>query len=71
MPESEPALVFETEGRTLDDLRRALCRAALERAGNPTGAARMLGIERDALLDLLSRLRIEWSPRDPSHVPGG
>lgn len=63
--------MFETEGHTLDALRRALCCAALARAGDPAGAARLLGIERDALLDLLGRLRIDWTPRDPAHPPGG
>jgi hypothetical protein len=53
----------------LAEAQRRLCVAALDRAGDPTAAAALLGVSRDDLLDLLVRLRVDWIPIDSSDQP--
>lgn len=53
----------------LEEAQRRLCVAALDRAGDPTGAAALLGVSRDDLLDLLVRLRVDWIPIDSADQP--
>jgi hypothetical protein len=61
--QSKPRVVLDS----LD--QRRLCVAALDRAGDPTAAAALLGVSRDDLLDLLVRLRVDWIPIDSSDQP--
>lgn len=60
-----PRARVELDSLNLAEAQRRLCVAALEAAGDPTGAAGLLGVTRDDLLDLLTRLRVDWIPIDP------
>lgn len=58
--QSKPRVVLDS--LDLAEAQRRLCVAALDRAGDPTAAAALLGVSRDDLLDLLVRLRVDWIP---------
>ena len=60
MTDQRPHIPLET--LNLDDARRRLCAAALERAGSPAGAAPLLGVSPDEVRDLMTRLRVQWPP---------
>ncbi len=65
--QSKPRVVLDS--LDLAEAQRRLCVAALDRAGDPTAAAALLGVSRDDLLDLLVRLRVDWIPIDSSDQP--
>lgn len=65
--QSKPRVVLDS--LDLAEAQRRLCVAALDRAGDPTAAAALLGVSRDDLLDLLVRLRVDWIPIDSADQP--
>lgn len=50
------------EDLDLEAAERRLCTEALTTAGNITGAAELLGIDRHALRRRIKKLGIEWPP---------
>jgi DNA-binding protein Fis len=50
------------EDLNLEAAERRLCSEALSTAGNITGAAELLGIDRHALRRRIKKLGIEWPP---------
>lgn len=44
----------------LDNAEKLLCEAALQRAGNITGAAELLGIDRKVLARKIAKHKITW-----------
>jgi hypothetical protein len=56
-------------GRIRHPKKRAML-AALSKLGNVTGAARLVGINRDTHYSWTTRLRRGW-PESRCHIPGG